>query len=81
MLGRWLDLTPSDARIADTVGIGSGIGPIFRAPLGGAILGAEVLYREDVEADALIPSLIASIVGFEYSAPSRVWSKETRLAL
>ena len=64
MLARWLDLTPSDARIAVTVGIGSGIGAIFRAPLGGAILGAEVLYREDVEADALIPSLIASIVGF-----------------
>jgi CIC family chloride channel protein len=64
MLARWVDLTPADARIAVTVGIGSGIGAIFRAPLGGAILGAEVLYREDVEADALIPSLIASIVGF-----------------
>jgi CIC family chloride channel protein len=64
MLARWLDLTPRDARIAVTVGIGSGIGAIFRAPLGGAVLGAEVLYREDVEADALIPSLIASIVGF-----------------
>ncbi len=64
MLARWLDLTPRDARIAVTVGIGSGIGAIFRAPLGGAILGAEVLYREDVEADALIPSLVASIVGF-----------------
>ena len=64
MLARWLDLTPADARIAVTVGIGSGIGAIFRAPLGGAILGAEVLYREDVEADALIPSLVASVVGF-----------------
>lgn len=64
MLARWLDLTPADARIAVTVGIGSGIGAIFRAPLGGAVLGAEVLYREDVEADALIPSLVASIVGF-----------------
>jgi H+/Cl- antiporter ClcA len=64
MLGRWLDLTPRDARIAVTVGIGSGIGAIFRAPLGGAVLGAEVLYREDVEADALMPSLIASIIGF-----------------
>jgi chloride channel protein, CIC family len=64
LLARWLDLTPSDARIAVTVGIGSGIGAIFRAPLGGAILGAEVLYREDVETEALAPSLIASIVGF-----------------
>ena len=35
MLARWLDMTPSDARIAVTVGIGSGIGAIFRAPLGG----------------------------------------------
>lgn len=64
MLARWLDLTPADARIAVTVGIGSGIGAIFRAPLGGAILGAEVLYREDVEAEALIPSLVASIIGY-----------------
>ncbi len=64
MLARWLDLTPRDARIAVTVGIASGIGAIFRAPLGGAVLGAEILYREDVEADALVPSLVASIVGF-----------------
>ncbi len=64
ILARWLDLTPADARIAVTVGIGSGIGAIFRAPLGGAILGAEILYRDDFETDALIPSIVASIVGF-----------------
>jgi CIC family chloride channel protein len=64
MLARRLDLTPADARIAIAVGIGSGIGAIFRAPLGGAVLGAEILYREDVESDALMPSLIASIIGF-----------------
>ena len=64
MLSRWLDLTPADARVAVTVGIGSGIGAIFRAPLGGAILGAEILYRDDVEVEALIPSFVASIVGF-----------------
>ena len=64
MLSRWLDLTPADARVAVTVGIGSGIGAIFRAPLGGAILGAEILYRDDVEVEALIPSIVASIVGF-----------------
>ncbi|MEO8424240.1 MAG: chloride channel protein [Actinomycetota bacterium] len=64
MLSRWLDLTPADARVAVTVGIGAGIGAIFRAPLGGAILGAEILYRDDVEVEALIPSIVASIVGF-----------------
>ena len=64
MLARQLDLTPADARIAVAVGIGSGIGAIFRAPLGGAVLGAEILYRSDFEVDALIPSVIASIIGF-----------------
>jgi H+/Cl- antiporter ClcA len=64
LLARRLRLSPADARIAVTVGIGSGIGSIFRAPLGGAVLGAEILYRDDAETEALIPSIIASIVGF-----------------
>jgi CIC family chloride channel protein len=64
LLARRLDLSPADARIAVAVGIGSGIGAIFRAPLGGAVLGAEVLYRDDFEVEALIPSILASIVGF-----------------
>lgn len=64
LLARRLDLSPTDARIAVTVGIGAGIGAIFRAPLGGAVLGAEILYREDIEADALLPSMVGSIIGF-----------------
>jgi H+/Cl- antiporter ClcA len=64
MLARRLELSPQDARIAVAVGIGSGIGAIFRAPLGGAVLGTEILYRDDLEPEALFPSLVASIVGF-----------------
>ncbi len=64
ILARSLNLTPADARIAVSAGIASGIGAIFRAPLGGAVLGAELLYRDDVEFEALIPSVIASIVAF-----------------
>ena len=64
LLARRLDLTPEDARIAVTVGVGAGLGAIFRAPLGGAVFGSEVLYREDLEPKALLPSLIASVVGF-----------------
>jgi CIC family chloride channel protein len=45
-------------------GIGAGIGAIFRAPLGGALLAAEILYLHDIEVEAIIPSLIASIVGY-----------------
>ena len=64
MLSRWLNLTPADSRIAVAAGISSGIGAIFRAPLGGAVLGAELLYRDDAEVEALIPSIVASVVAF-----------------
>ena len=63
-LGRALDLDARDARIAVAVGMAAGIGAIFRAPLGGAVLGAELLYRDDVESDALVPSFIATIVAY-----------------
>lgn len=63
-LGRLLDLDARDARIAVAVGMAAGIGAIFRAPLGGAILGAELLYRDDVESEALVPSFIATIVAY-----------------
>jgi len=64
LLARRLSLSPRDARIAVAVGVGSGIGAIFRAPLGGAVLATEILYRDDFEPEALFPSLVASIVGF-----------------
>ena len=63
-LSRLLDLDARDARIAVAVGMAAGIGAIFRAPLGGAVLGAELLYREDVESEALVPSFIATIIAY-----------------
>ena len=63
-LSRLLDLEARDARIAVAVGMAAGIGAIFRAPLGGAILGAELLYRDDIESDALFPLFIATIVAY-----------------
>jgi len=63
-LARLLDLSPSDARIAVASGIGSGIGSIFGAPLGGAVLATEIMHRDDFEVEALLPSFIASIVGY-----------------
>ncbi len=64
LLARELDLSPADARIAVVTGIGSGIGAIFGAPLGGAVLATEILYRDDVDATALLPSFVASVVGY-----------------
>ncbi len=63
-LARFFDLSPSDARIVVASGIGSGIGSIFGAPLGGAVLATEIMYRDDFEVEALLPSFIASIVGY-----------------
>jgi CIC family chloride channel protein len=64
LLARELDLTPADARTAVATGIGSGIGAIFGAPLGGAVLATEILYRDDFDVEALLPCFIASIVGY-----------------
>ncbi|HEU5438880.1 MAG TPA: chloride channel protein [Ktedonobacterales bacterium] len=63
-LGGLLHLDDHDRRIAVAAGIGSGIGAIFKAPFGGALLSAEILYKRDFEADALFPSFVASVIGF-----------------
>ena len=59
-----LNLSPADGRVAVSVGIGSGIGAIFKAPLGGAVLAAEIVYRDDIEVEALLPAIIASIISY-----------------
>ncbi|WP_347354799.1 chloride channel protein [Intrasporangium sp.] len=67
-LARSLDLSPGDGRIAVAAGIGSGIGSIFGAPLGGALLSAEIVYRDDIEVEAIIPAMISSIIGYAVSS-------------
>ena len=64
LLSRVLELEPADGRIAVATGIGSGIGAIFGAPLGGAVLASEILYRDDFEPAALLPCFIASAVSY-----------------
>lgn len=74
LLTRRLDLSDADGRIAVSLGIGSGIGAIFGAPLGGAVLAASIVYREDFDYRSLVPGFITSgtayavygsILGFE----------------
>jgi CIC family chloride channel protein len=72
-LAGWLKLSPRDRRIAVAAGMGAGIGAIFRAPLGGAVMAAEILYLHDLEVEALIPGLIASIVGYSVFGAFEGW--------
>jgi chloride channel protein, CIC family len=64
MLARVLDLGPEDGRIAVSIGIGSGIGAIFSAPLGGAVLAADIVYRDDFETSALLPGIFSSVIAY-----------------
>ncbi len=60
LLTRRLGLSDEDARIAVALGIGAGIGAIFAAPLGGAVLAASITYRDDFDYRCLLPGFITS---------------------
>ena len=64
VIADWLNLGQAERRRALAAGMGAGIGAIFRAPLGGALMAAEVLYSQDFEADIILLALIASIVAY-----------------
>ncbi len=73
-IGAKLGLSASDRRILLLAGIAAGVGATFRAPLAGALFAVEVLYREtDFEHEALIPSIIASIVAYSLFGAVTGW--------
>jgi CIC family chloride channel protein len=59
-----LKLTARQRNLALAAGLGAGIAAIFKAPLAGAIISAEIFYTEDLEVEALVPGLIASVIGY-----------------
>jgi CIC family chloride channel protein len=63
-LARRLGLKARERRILLLAGAAGGFGAIFRAPLGGAVTAVEVLYREDLETDALVPCVISSVTAY-----------------
>jgi len=67
-IGSWisfrLNLSPRERRILLLAGAGAGLGAIFRAPLGGAITAVEIIYTEDFESEALLPSIISSVIAY-----------------
>ena len=70
-----MGLTVRDRRILLIAGMAAGIGAIFQSPLGGAFFAVEVLYREDLESEGIMPSVVAAITG--YSVYSMVEGSST----
>jgi len=64
VVSRVFRLRPAHARVTVSIGLASGVGAIFRTPLAGALLGAELLYRADIAANVVIPALLSSAVAF-----------------
>jgi CIC family chloride channel protein len=67
-IGVWVaKIANSGARARRTLllaGSAAGLGAVFKAPLGGALTAAEMVYKEDIESDALIPCFISSVVAY-----------------
>lgn len=64
LLSKLFRFDSDDRRIAVAAGLAAGIGSIFKVPLGAALFSTEVFYRQDFEVKALVPSVIASVVGY-----------------
>jgi CIC family chloride channel protein len=67
IVGRYLRVTPRERRVLMVAGVGAGISAVFRAPLGAALIAIEMLYRDDFESEALIPSVLASVIAYSVS--------------
>ena len=63
-IAKVLKLSARERNIALAAGLGAGIAAIFKAPLAGAIIAAEIFYKEDFEVEALVPGLVAAVIGY-----------------
>ena len=70
-IGSWLwtlfrrfRLEPRDRRIMLISGAAAGMAAVFRAPLTGLVFALEMPYKDDLAHEALLPSLIASVVSY-----------------
>jgi CIC family chloride channel protein len=64
LVGRLLPTRRPERRVLLVAGIAAGIAAVFRTPLGAALLATEMLYRDDFEAEALVPAILASVVAY-----------------
>jgi CIC family chloride channel protein len=63
-LGTKLKLGERETRMMMICGAAAGIGAMFKAPLGSALFGTEVLYKRDFEMESMIPAIVSSVVAY-----------------
>ncbi|HET7632010.1 MAG TPA: chloride channel protein [Gemmatimonadaceae bacterium] len=70
-LGSWLwthlrrfGMEPKDRRILVISGAAAGMSAVFRAPLTGIMFALEMPFKDDLAHEAVLPSLIASVVSY-----------------
>lgn len=63
MFGNWFGLKGPDLRIILIAGVAAGFGAVFGTPVTGAIFAMEVLAVGRIKYDALVPALIAAVIG------------------
>ncbi len=61
---RRLRLTSQDRRIMLICGAAAGMSAVFRAPLTGIVFALEMPYKDDLAHEAVLPSLMASVVSY-----------------
>jgi CIC family chloride channel protein len=61
---RRFGLSQRDRRIMLICGAAAGMSAVFRAPLTGIVFALEMPYKDDLAHEALLPSLIASVVSY-----------------
>ncbi len=61
---RRLRLDARDRRIMLICGAAAGMSAVFRAPLTGIVFALEMPYKDDLAHEALVPSLIASVISY-----------------
>jgi CIC family chloride channel protein len=66
-IARLLGMSVEERKIMLVAGMAAALSFIFRSPVGSAIFAVEVLYMRDMELNALVPSLFASVIAYALS--------------
>jgi chloride channel protein, CIC family len=65
VFGSVAQLSEADRRLVFVAAMAAGLGIVLRAPLAGAVLAVEILYRRfEFEIEALTPAVLSSVVAF-----------------